>query len=433
MAFFASDERLPVVVAGCRTPFLRSGTDFKDLMSYDLARIALKVLLDLTAIPHEEIHRVIFGNVLSEPKTSNVAREAVLGAGLPQRIPAHTVSMACISGCQAITQASELIQNGHAEVVIAGGTECLSNIPILLKRPLRQKLLEAKKLRNPLDYLRWLKGLRPSHLLPEMPRAGEFSTDLTMGESSDRMAAHWGVSRKEQDRFAMRSHQFAAMATQQGLFSKEIIKTPIPPRFRSLDSDNGIRGDTSMESLTKLPPAFYRPHGTATAGNSSFLSDGAAAVLIMSRVKAQALGYTPIARIVAHAYVGCDPLDELLLGPTYAIPVVLEKVNLTLKEMDVLEFHEAFAGQILANVKAIESNTFGREKLGLSGRVGEVYMDRLNALGGSLSLGHPFGATGIRLLINCCNRLQREDGRFGLIASCAAGGLGHAMIVERLK
>ena len=432
MARFASDERSPVVVAGYRTPFLRSGTEYRDLTIYDLARMALKGLLDRADIPYEEIQHVIFGCVLTQPKTTNVAREAVIGAGMPHDVPAHTVTMACISGNQAITEGAELIAGGRADVVIAGGTECLSDIPILLKHTLRQKLTTFKKLKSPYDYLRWLRGLRPTHFLPEVPRIAEFSTGLSMGESADRLAARWGVGREEQDRYALRSHQMAARAAEQELFADEIIPALVPPEFQIIERDNGVRADTSLEKLRRLPPAFYPQYGTVTAGNSSFLSDGAAAVLLMSRSRAADLGYAPLARLVSYAYVGCDPLEELLLGPAYAVPKVLADVNLQLREMDVYEFHEAFAGQILANLKALDSDAFGRERLGRSSRVGEVPMDRFNTLGGSLSLGHPFGATGIRLLVTCCHRLKREDRHWGLIASCAAGGLGNAMVVERL-
>lgn len=433
MALFPSDERSPVVVAGCRTPFLRQGTEYRDLMTYDLARIALKGLVDKTSLHPNEIRHVIIGVVLNEPRTSNAAREAVIGSGLPRQVPAHTVTMACISGCQAITQGADLIARGQAEVVVAEGTECLSNIPILVKRPLRRKLMELRKLKTPLDYLRWIGGLRPAHFLPEMPEIAEFSNSLTMGESSDRLSAKWGVTREEQDLYALRSHQLAAKATEEGAFADEILPTAVPPNFTLVEKDNGIRWDTSLEKLSKLPPAFYYPFGTATAGNSSFLTDGAAAVLLMSKARARAMGYTPLARLVSYTYVGCDPLEELLLGPAYAVPRVLKEAGLELKDMDVLEFHEAFAGQILANLRALASESFGRENLGLSGRVGEVPMDRFNALGGSLSLGHPFGATGVRLLMMCCDRLKRENGTYGLVASCAAGGLGHALLIERIS
>lgn len=433
MSTFPADDRSPVVVAGCRTPFLRSGTDYKDLTAYDLARIVLKGALQRIPIEPAEISSVIFGCVLNQPKTSNVAREAMIGAGLALNIPAHTVTMACISGNQAVTQAAELISHGQAEAVFAGGTECLSDIPILLKRPLRQKLIEFGKIKRPWDYVKWLTGLRPSHLLPEIPQIAEFSTGLTMGQSADRLAASWDISREEQDRFALRSHRAAARATEKGLLKDEIITVAVPPDFRVGQADNGIRADSSLKRLGKLKPVFYPPYGSITAGNSSFLSDGAAVALLMSRGRAGELGCTPMARVLSYAYVGCDPAEELLLGPAYAVPKVLAATGLSLGDIDVFEFHEAFAGQVLANLKALDSDHFAREKLNRDHAVGAIPLERLNTLGGSLSLGHPFGATGIRLLVTCCHRLQRENGRFGLIASCAAGGLGHALIVERIS
>jgi acetyl-CoA acyltransferase len=423
----------PVIVAGCRTPFLRSGTEFRDLLTYDLARIALKGVIDKANLRAREIEQVIFGCVLNEPRTSNVAREALIGANLPLEIPAHTVAMACISGSQAISQAAALISSGQASTAIAGGTESLSNIPIMFKRPMRRKLMEMRRLKNPVDWIKWAFGLRLGYFLPEVPEIAEFSNSLTMGQSCDRLSARWGVSREEQDRYALRSHRLAFEATRNGLFSDEILPVHVPPRFKRIEEDNGIRGDTTLERLAGLPPAFYFPFGTATAGSSSFLSDGAAAVLLMSYRKAKTLGYKPVARIAGFSFHGCDPDDELLLGPAYAVPKLLEKTGVALSSIDVFEFHEAFAGQVLANLNALDSDAFAREKLGLPSKVGEVNMDRLNTRGGSLSIGHPFGATGIRLLISCCDRLRRESGSLGIIASCAGGGLGHAMLIERLS
>jgi acetyl-CoA acyltransferase len=253
-----------------------------------------------------------------------------------------------------------------------------------------------------------------------------------MGQSSDRLSAHWGVSREEQDRYALRSHQLASEAALNGLLSDEIFPVLIPPRFNRVEADNGIRGETTLERLAKLPPAFHAPFGTATAGNSSFLSDGGAAVLLMSYRKAKSLGYKPMARIVGFSFHGCDPDEELLLGPAYAVPKLLQKTGASLSSIDIFEFHEAFAGQVLANLNALDSDSFAREKLGLPSKVGQIDMNRLNTRGGSLAIGHPFGATGIRLLISCCNRLRHENGNLGIIASCAAGGLGHAMLIERI-
>ncbi len=426
------NDSSPVIVAGCRTPFLRSGTDFKDFMAYDLARMALKGVIDKADLPPSEVDHVLFGCVLNEPQTSNVAREALIGANLPLAIPAHTVSMACISGSQAISQAAGLIACGQADTVIAGGVESLSNIPILFKRAMRRKLVQMLRLKTPFDWIGWAAGLRPGYLLPEIPKIAEFSNGLTMGQSSDRLSARWGVSREDQDRYALRSHQLASEAERNGLLSHEILSAMVPPSFKTIARDNGVRNDTTLEKLAKLPPAFYFPFGTATAGNSSFLSDGGAAVLLMSYRKATSLGYKATARIAGFSFHGCNPDDELLLGPAYAVPKLLKKTGIPLSSIDIFEFHEAFAGQVLANLNALDSDSFAREKLGLPAKTGEIKMDRLNTRGGSLSIGHPFGATGLRLLISCCDRLERENAGLGIIASCAAGGLGHAMLIERM-
>ena len=429
-----STSQLPheaVIVDGGRIPFQRSGTGYKKLMAYDLGRMAIEGLIGRADIDDSEIDRVIMGCVIQDVNTSNVARESALGAGLPLSIPAHTVTQACISSNQAISSAVDLIRSGQAEIILAGGTETMSDIPIRFRRKFRQKLLDARKYKSLSDWLSFFKGLRPSDLLPEIPAIAEFSTGETMGESCDRMAAHFGISRKAQDEYALRSHQLAAEATHKGLLEDELLPASVPPEFNTIEQDNGFREDTSMEKLEKLSPAFIKPHGTITAGNSSFLTDGASASLIMNESKARELDLTPKAYLREYTYVAQDPEDELLLGPAYATPKVLDAMELSLADIDVFEFHEAFAGQILTVLKALDSEAFAKEHLGRDQKVGEIPMDKFNLWGGSLSLGHPFGATGTRLVTTAANRLHHEDGRFALVAACAAGGQGHAMILER--
>lgn len=420
-----------VIVDGARIPFQRSGTGYKKLMAYDLGRMAIEGLIARSRIEPAEIDRIIMGCVIQDVNTSNVARESALGAGLPDTIPAHTVTQACISSNQATTSAVELIRSGQARVVLAGGTETMSDIPIRFRRTFRQKLLDARKYKSLSDWLSFFKGLRPSHLLPEIPSISEFSTGETMGQSCDRMAAHFGISRKAQDEYSLRSHLLAARATNEGWLDPELLPASVPPDFEVVERDNGFREDTSMEKLAKLSPAFIRPHGTITAGNASFLTDGASASLIMEAEKARELGLTPKAYLREYTYVAQDPEDELLLGPAYATPRVLDKMGLTLSDIDVFEFHEAFAGQILTVFKALNSDKFANEKLGRDQKVGEIPMDKFNRWGGSLSLGHPFGATGTRLVTTAANRLHHEDGNLALVTACAAGGQGHAMIIER--
>lgn len=424
-------SRTAVLVDGARIPFQRSGTGYKDLMAYDLGRKVIEGLLARATINADQLDRVIMGCVIQDVNTSNVARESALGAGVPNSVPAHTVTMACISSNQAATSAVEMIRSGQADIVLAGGVETMSDIPIRLKKDLRQKLLEARKYKKPTDWLKFFKGLSPSDLLPEIPSISEYSTGETMGESCDKMAARFDISREAQDAYALRSHQSAFRATVDGLLDDELIPASVPPDFETIEHDNGYREDTSMEKLAKLNPAFIKPHGTITAGNSSFFTDGASAALIMSEEKANELGLTPKAYLREYTYVAQDPEDELLMGPAYATPQVLDKMNLQIKDIDVFEFHEAFAAQILTVLKALGSDKFAKEKLNRDKKVGDIPMDKFNTWGGSLSLGHPFGATGTRLLTTASNRLIHEDGTYALVAACAAGGQGHAIILER--
>ncbi len=420
-----------VLVDGGRIPFQRSGTTYNDMMAYDLGRLAIEGILARSEINGSQLDYVIMGTVMQDITTSNVARESALAAGIPDSVPAHTVTQACISSNQAITSAVEKIKSGQAKIILAGGTETMSDIPIRLRKNMRQKLLEARKYKSPADWLKFFKGLRPSDLLPEIPAIAEFSTGETMGESCDRMAAHFGISRREQDEYALRSHQLAAKATNEGLLDDELIPAPVPPDFEAVTQDNTFREDTSMEKLEKLSPAFIKPHGTITAGNSSAFTDGASASLIMEEQTALDLGLEPKAYLRSYTYVAQDPEDELLLGPAYATPKVLDDMKLGLSDIDVFEFHEAFAGQILTVLTALNSEKFARENLNRDKKVGDIPLDKFNLWGGSLSLGHPFGATGERIVTTAATRLIHEDGTLALVTACAAGGQGHAIILER--
>lgn len=420
-----------VIIDGARIPFQRSGTGYQDLSSYDLGRMVLEGLLVRSELDPDQIDRVIMGNVIQDINTSNVARESALGAGIPNSVPAFTVSMACISSNQAVTSAADLIRTGQARIVVAGGTETMSDIPIRLRKNLRQKLLEARKYRSPTDWFSFFKGISPYDLLPEVPSISEYSTGETMGESCDRMAARFGISRKEQDAFSLRSHQLAFKATHDGLLDDELIPAAVPPEFETVVQDNVFREDSSMEKLSKLSPAFIKPHGTVTAGNSSAFTDGASASVIMEEQTARDLDLVPKAYLRSYTYVSQDPGEELLLGPAYAIPRVLDDMGISLSDIDVFELHEAFAGQVLTVLKALNSDTFAQANLDQSKGVGEIPLEKLNTWGGSLSLGYPFGATGTRLVTTAANRLHKEDGTLALVSACAAGGQGHAIILER--
>lgn len=421
-----------VIIEGCRTPFLRSGTDYMDLMSYQLGGYAIKGLLNKTGIDPSTIDSVIMGNVISNVKTPNVAREAAITAGIPNTTPCRTVSQACISANRAIADGCLEIMTGRSDIVVAGGIDHTSDSPILFKRKMRKKLFLAQKIKTLGDNLKFIASLRPSDFAPERPAVAEYTTDRVMGQDCDIMAASFAISREAQDEFAVRSHQLAAKAHEDGHLPKEMVDVNIPPKFKTVNRDNGVRGNSTMEKVARLRPAFDKKFGTLTAANSSFLTDGASAVLLMSEQKAKELGMVVKAEVVDFEFSGQSLETELLLGPTYATSELLKRNKMTFDDIDVIEFHEAFAGQILSNLKALASDDFAKKNLGRDKAVGEVPMEKFNLWGGSLSIGHPFGATGGRLVTTTANRLINEQGTYGLLAACAAGAHGHAMLIKRV-
>jgi acetyl-CoA acyltransferase len=342
------------------------------------------------------------------------------------------VGRACASSGQAITAAADTIGRGYADAIIAGGVEVLSDVPMLLSRRLRNALLAASRAKNVGARVRALAGVRPRDLAPTVPAIAEPSTGESMGESAERMAKENGISREAQDRWALRSHQLAAQGTADGRLKAEIVPTFVPADYQQvLDQDNGIRNDTSLEKLAQLKPVFDRKYGTVTAGNSSPLTDGAAAVLLMSEAKARALGLQPLGYIRSWAYAALDPGDQLLQGPAYATPVALARAGVAMADIDLWEMHEAFAAQVLSNLQALDSDRFAREKLNRASKVGVPDEDRINVMGGSIAIGHPFGGTGARLLTTLLNELRRRDLGLGLVSVCAAGAMGFALVVER--
>jgi len=427
----SSGKRRVVVIDGARTPFCRSGTAFNDLRSYDLGRMAVSGLLHRTRIDPTRVDLLVMGTVIADPATSNLGREVVLGTQLPDSCPAFTCSVACVSSLQAFLECARAIATGDADVAVAAGAETLSDAPIRYRRSIRKRLIAAQKARGPGDYLKLLKGLGPKDLLPEPVALAEFSTGEIMGENCERLAKRFGITRKAQDEYALASNHRAAAATAEGRFKRQLVPAFPPSRYAAVDADNGVRGDSTLEKLGKLRPVFDRKFGTVTAGNSSFLSDGGAAVLLASEEAAEKLGLRPLAIFRSSAVAALDPLEELLLGPALTMPRALDAAGLELDQIDVVELHEAFAAQVLAVLEALADETFCRERLGRDQPVGVVDRERLNAWGGSLSLGHPFGATGARLITNCCQRLEAEDARYGLVSACAAGAIGIGMVFER--
>ena len=423
--------RRVAIVAGVRTPFAKSGTILKDVPAVELARYAAKELLYRTEIDGREIDEVVMGQVVPSVLTPNVAREVSLLPQLPPGVPAYTLNRACASAAQAITNAADQIALGHADTILAGGVESLSDIPILHSRRFSRILVEAGKARTIGARLAAFGRVRPRDLVPVSPAIAEPSTGESMGQSAEKMAKENGIPRAEQDRIALMSHQRAAAGTADGRLTSEIVPWLGGPGMDIVaTSDNGIRPDTSLEALAQLKPVFDRRYGTVTAGNSSPLTDGAAVVLLMAEEKARALGYEPLAFIRSYAAAAVDPGWQLLMGPALAVPKALERAGIGWHELGLVEIHEAFAAQVLSNVQAWASPAWA-ERLGLPGPVGEVDWERTNVMGGSIAIGHPFGATGARLVTTLANEMRRRTVQFGLISICAQGGMGYAIVLER--
>lgn len=420
------------VIEGVRTPFAKSGSAFKDMTSIDLGILAVRELLARADINPKEIDELVYGTVVHSVLAPNIAREVGLGAGVPPEVPAFTVSRACASANQAITSAAETIARGYSDVSIAGGAESLTDIPILFSKPLREILVTAAKAKTPGQKLAALARIRPKFLAPVTPAIAEPTTGETMGQSADRMAKENGITREAQDAWALRSHRLAAAGTADGRLLEEMVPVFIPPAYTDhLDRDNGIREDTTLEKLATLKPAFDRKYGTVTAGNASPLTDGASAVLLMSEEKAKALGYEPLGFIRSWAYTALAPSGQLLQGPAYAAPLALDRAGVTMKDIDLLEMHEAFAAQVLSNLQALDSDAFARKELNRSSKVGIPDESKINVMGGSIAIGHPFGATGGRLTTTLLRELKRRQQSLGLVTVCAAGAMGFSMVLER--
>lgn len=426
------NRRRVAIVAGVRTPFARSGTTLKDFTAIELGRFAVAELMQRTGLDGREVEMLVFGTVVQSVVAPNIAREVSLLPHFPKNLQSYTVGRACASANQAITDAADQIVLGHADVAIAGGAESLTQVPILHSRGMSDILVAASKAKSLPARLQILARIRPRDLIPITPAIAEPSTGESMGQSADKMAKLNGISREMQDRFAIRSHQMAAKGTDDGRLTAEIVPVPVPPKFDSmLASDNGIRRDTTYEQMAQLRPAFDKLYGTVTAGNASPLTDGGAAVLLMSEERAKALGYPPLAFIRSYAYAAIDPSEQLLQAPVFAAPMALKRAGLTLGDMDLVDMHEAFAAQVLSNIQGFTSH-YWAERAGFTTPVGEIDPERLNVMGGSISIGHPFGATGARIVTTVAHELQRRGGQFALLTVCAAGGMAHAMVLERV-
>lgn len=417
-------------VSGLRTPFARQASVFKDMAALDLGRMLVAELLARAPVNASDIEQLVFGQVIQMPSAPNIAREIVLGTELPVSTDAYSVTRACATSFQAVSSLAEAMQAGRVEVGIAGGADSSSVLPIGVSRRLAAALLELSKAKTLSKKLAILRRLKLTDLAPVPPAIAEYSTGLTMGQTAEQMAKSHGISRQAQDEFAYRSHQLAARAWQQGWLSNEVMTAYLPPFKAPFSQDNTLRADAELSNYERLKPAFDKRHGTVTAGNSTALTDGAAAVLMMTESRARALGLKPLGYLRSHAYAAIDVRHNMLLGPSYATPKALAQAGCSLADMSLIDMHEAFAAQTLANIQCFESRTFAENELGQGNAIGTIDMDKFNVLGGSLAYGHPFAATGARMITQTLNELNRRGGGLALATACAAGGLGVAMVLE---
>ena len=426
-----SNSRRAVIVGGLRTPFVKSSGLFRKLSPLQLATAVVTELVARLDVDPGVIESLIFGQVVINPEMPNIAREIVLRGALPRSLEAYTVSRACATGTQSLVEAAQTILVGAADVVLCGGVDSLSRPPVTYQDRFVEALMQANAAKDPLGRARPFFELKPKDLLPKPPALRETSTGLTMGESAEKMAQENGIGRLAQDAFACQSHQRAAAAWEKGIFAEEVMPVLVPPAYEdNVARDSIVRPDVSSSKLAKLRPAFDTRYGTITAGNSSPLTDGAAAILLMEESRARELGFTPLAGIKAWAFAAVDPAWQLLMGPALAIPKALQRAGKNLLDMSVVDMHEAFAAQVLSNLQALQSSAFMQKYVGCDAALGDLPPERLNIYGGSISLGHPFAATGIRQALTMARELQRRGQGHALISQCAAGGLGAALILD---
>ncbi|WEM43043.1 acetyl-CoA C-acyltransferase FadI [Photobacterium sp. DA100] len=422
-------ERI-AVVSGLRTPFARQSTAFDGVPALDMGKMVVSEMLQQVDIDPKLIDQVVFGQVVQMPEAPNIAREIVLGTGMDIGTDAYSVTRACATSFQAAANVAESILSGTIDIGIAGGADSSSVLPIGVSKHLAATLLALSKAKTMSKRLKLLSKLSVKDLMPVPPAVAEYSTGLSMGQTAEQMAKSHGITRQEQDALAHRSHTLAAQAWRDGLIQDEVI-TAFPEPYRQwIDKDNNIREDSSLESYAKLRPAFDRKFGSVTAANSTPLTDGAAALLLMREGRAKELGLKPLGYIRSYAFSAIGVEQDMLMGPSYATPMALDRAGVTLRDLTLIDMHEAFAAQALANVKMFGSTQFAKEKLGRSEAIGEIDMDKFNVLGGSIAYGHPFAATGARMITQTLRELQRRGGGLALNTACAAGGLGAAMILE---
>ncbi len=428
----ADQVRRAVIVGGLRTPFVKSGTSFRTLSTLDLAAHCVNELMERTPLERDRVDQIVFGAVVADVAGPNIAREVALRTGFPASVDAYSVSRACATSTQAIVDGAMAIATGTADVVVAGGADSLSRPPIMYDEAVVDALMAASAAKDVAAKVRAFSTVRPKDLAPRPPALADLSSGLTMGDAAEKMARENGISRQEQDAYTLASHQKAVEAWEKGVFDDEVMPLPLPPGYDTTVTMDGIpRPDTNLEKLGSLKPVFDRRYGTVTAGNSSPLTDGAAAVVLVAESVAGDLGLEPLAAIRSWGFAALDPSWQMLMGPAFATPVALDRAGITMEDIDVVDMHEAFAAQMLSNLQAFASPDWSRRHLDRERPIGAIDPDRLNLYGGSISLGHPFAATGARQALTMAKELARRGSGRALVTQCAAGGLGAALVLER--
>ncbi|MGM0481124.1 MAG: acetyl-CoA C-acyltransferase FadI [Pseudomonadota bacterium] len=418
------------IVAGLRTPFARQATDFHGVPAVDLGKMVVQELINQTGIDPQLVQQLVFGQVVQMPEAPNIAREIVLGTQLPVSVDAFSVSRACATSFQTTVNVLETMLAGNVDIGIAGGADSSSVLPIGVSKKLAAALVDLNKAKSLSQRFSIIRRLGLKDLMPVPPAIAEYSTGLSMGETAEQMAKSHHIAREAQDQLTVDSHHKAHQAWEAGWLDSEVMTAYPEPYKKHIERDNNIRGDSNIEKLSKLKPVFDRKHGTVTAANSTPLTDGASAVMLMTESRARELGYQALGYIRSYAFTANGVEKDMLMGPSYATPIALDRAGMQLSDLDLIDMHEAFAAQTLTNINMFASKTFAEQKLNRSQPIGEIDMAKFNVLGGSIAYGHPFAATGTRMITQMLHELRRRGGGTALTTACAAGGLGAAMILE---
>ena len=425
-----------VIVDGLRTPYARMGTAYNNIPAHELGGILLKEFIERIGLNPAELDEVIIGNVAQPPEATNIARNIALLAGVPDAVPAYSVQRNCSSGMQSISDAWYRIQAGDGNMFISGGVESMTKIPLMWNEAATRWFGAMFKARSMGQKVGAMTGFKMKFLTPvvglQLGLTDGFC-GMNMGDTAELLAREFKISREEQDQFAMQSHNRAEVAQKNGFYKDEVMAVSIPPKYEKvIENDNGIREGQNRAALAKLRTVFDKHNGTVTAGNASQITDGAAVVLVMEEEKAKEMGYKPIGRIKSFAYAGLDP-KRMGLGPAYSTKLALDKAGMTMKDIERIEMNEAFASQVIANMRIFESEELSKKYLGTDKALGAIDPEILNANGGAIAIGHPVGSSGTRLVHTILRELKASNKTVGLATLCVGGGQGAAFVVERLN